>query len=321
VEVDAAAGAVADANNVLWPIYRPLPPVRAVDGQGKEIAGLVSRPDGDAWESDLADVSRMASFQDVLDLTFSTPASIESGTLVLHGINTGIFEVVLERIASLVGDQPLELVRALDEDQDLARIMRNWIDEASVKVSVWDGSKWSPAGVIRPEASVASFARCVRLNLSGFGKDSLRVRLSSLADVWKIDAVQLDVTTAVPLEPVEVPLVSASGPGKRDVAEIIRSSDQRYLSVLPSEKIELTYQALSARPGKKMVYALNVQGYLHEWVPSVVHTVSEAPLDRVAGETRIAFLKELLGLKELLLPPIYAEWKARKEAHLARTGK
>ena len=312
VQVDQGADAAPDARHALWPLAKPLPPLRARDNTGRDVTGSISDRDNLFWESSFSDISPTSEFEDVIDLTLPNPSRQDSGTMVIRAINSDIFDVVLKKVADVVGDESLEFVRALETDPELIALMRRWRDDASIKVDLWNGHAWEPAGSILPEANVAPFSRAIRISSCGAAGDSVRIRLRSLADVWKIDAVQVDWTPARALDPVYVPLRTASGPGGRDVAPLISRDDESYVITFPTDKVDLCYQAVDPLPGKHVIYALEVRGYLHEWMPGDHPEDSRTMMAGETGSGRVSLLKSLLRLRNVILPPIYAEWNGTK---------
>jgi len=311
-QVERGAYAVSDADLSLWTIAKPLAPFRAIDKTGKDIAASVGARDNVFWESNFSDISPASEFEDVIELTFPKPSGQASGTLVVRAVNSDMFDVVLRNISEMVGEESLEFVRALETDRELIALMRRWRDEASIKVHVWNGHAWDLAGCIVPEANVVPFSKAVRIRSGGTTGDCVRIRLSCLADVWKVDAVQVDWTPAQSLQRVGVPLLTASGPGDRDVGALLSHDDESYVTTLPPDKIDLRFRAVDPLPGKQVVYVLEVRGYLHEWMPAAHPSGSRKGFAGAAGSGRISVLKSLLQLRNVILPPIYAEWMATK---------
>ena len=152
----------------------------------------------------------------------------------------------------------------------------------------------------------------IRFRTDNIKGDTVRIQLRCLADVWKLDAVNVDWTPVQPLKTREALLLSAVGPGERDVSAALCKADSQYVVVLPPEQIELTFQSVSPSPGKKITYALNAQGYLYEWFPEKKQEGPLAVAMLIPEAGKIAYLKTLLGFKSLFLPPIYSGWRQAK---------
>jgi hypothetical protein len=318
VETDTSATAIADVNNVIWPVYKAVPALAASDLSGRNILDKVRARDRLYWESDLSPNS--SDFEDVIELSFSKPSSVQEGSLIVHAINTNLSEVIFKNLFEFLGDQSLAFMYAVEHDPETIATMRHWIEESSLKAFVWNGESWERIGLIYPEANVASFSRLIRFRTDNIKGDTLRIQLRALTDVWKLDAVNVDWTPVQPLKTREAPLLSAAGPGKRDVSAALRKADSEYVVVLPPEQIELTFRSVPLSPGKKITYALNAQGYLYEWFPEKKQEGRVALAKLIPEGEKIAYLKTLLKVKSLFLPPIYSEWRQAKLADPGTTG-
>jgi hypothetical protein len=308
VETDLHCEVVGDVADNLWPVYSPLSPCMATDHSRRVITGAVATRDGKYWESDLANTDAPSTFEDTLTLSFTRTSVQSGGTLIVHAINSTLNDIVLRNLFTFLGDESLEFVRAVEHDQELIGILKDWIEDVSLKVFVWNGKEWNKMSTIHPEANSVPFARACRIGPGDFPGDTVKVRLTCLTGVWKIDAVQIDWTNVGQLNPLEVPMVSATGPGERDVSVALKSADNDYLVLLPPEKIELKFKALEGPKGKKMTYVCDVQGYLHEWIPPAAKESILIPASWMDGPTKIACLKSILRAKNAFLPPVYAEW-------------
>lgn len=318
VETDTHCEVVADARDNLWPVHSPEAPSMATDHSRRVITEAVARRDGKYWESDLANTLPPCTFEDTLTIAFHRTSAQNGGTLIVHAINTTLSEIGLRTLFTFLGDESLEFVRAVENDQELVGILKNWIEDVSLKVFVWNGKEWSKVSTIRPEANSVPFVRACRIGPENFPDDTVKIRLTCLTGVWRIDALQMDWTTVRKLAPLDVPLISAMGPGKKDVSPTLRSPDNEYLVLLPPETIDLKFKALNAPVGRKITYVLDVQGYLHEWIPPAAKESSIIPTAWMGGPAKIAYLKSILRLKNAFLPPVYAEW--RRSRHLTTTA-
>jgi hypothetical protein len=318
VETDSAATPIADANNVIWPVYHPMPAFAASDLSGRTILEKVRTRDQLYWESDLSSIT--SDFKDVVELSFSKPSSVHEGSLIVQAINTNLSQVVFKYLFDFLGDQSLAFMYAVEHDPEMIATMRNWIEESSLEAFIWNGESWVRIGTVHPEANVAPFSRMIRFRTDNIKGDTVRIQLRSLTDVWKLDAVNVDWTPVQPLKTREAPLLSAVGPGKRDVSAALRKADSQYVVVLPPEQIELTFRSVPPSPGKKVSYALNAQGYLYEWVPEKKQEGGVALAKLIPKAEKIAYLKTLLKVKSLFLPPIYSECRQAKLVNPCTTG-
>jgi len=317
-EVDTGAEVVVGPDNALLRIGHPDPPVSASDRSGNTILPAIRDVDGSFWESGEEGADAVKDFEDVIDVRFVRPAGKGAGTFLLTGINTEFSNVVYRNVCRFLGDQAQTFMQRLDGDSDLVGIIREWIDGSSMKVSVWTGTNWDNAGAILPEATNVPFTRAIPINIHQLSGDTVLVRIRCLKDVWKLDALRMDWTSACPLETSPVSMVSAVGSGDGDVLESLRRADTNYVVLLPLDKVNLTFKSVPSAKGKKIVYAIDVRGYLHEWVPEDNDRHGFAWTGFIPENQRMNCLKSLLHDKSIFLPSIYAEWGAVKKHYSVR---
>lgn len=95
--------------------------------------------------------------------------------------------------------------------------------------------------------------------------------------------------------------------------EALERVDERYAILLPGQEMNVKYRAKESQPSMKVTYALGVRGYLHEWLPGASPGGASIITASMTGEMKISYLKTLLRMKSVFLPPIYAEWKKSRE--------
>lgn len=307
-EADEDARVILDAHDIAWPVYHLQEPITASDGSGRSIQDLVKNNDGKYWESDIQDMNVLKDFEDVIEVTFSAPPHRNKCTLVLKAINTEISSVVFRQMFSFLGDETLAFVRAAEEDKEMVDVLKNWIDESSLKVELWQNGIWKPVGALKPEANAVPFERAIRIE-SGLKESQVRLRLRCQRDVWKIDAIQVDWTPVEPLKMNEAVLHAVIGPFGKDVQNEVRHSDLQYVALLPPQGIDIKAKCCEPVVGKKIIYGLKVRGYLYEWAQENSKLQTSTWGELVPHGMKVEFLKKLLLQKQIFLPPIYAEWK------------
>jgi hypothetical protein len=310
-EVPEHTSVAIDTENRLLALSQPVQPVDAWTEDGYSVRHALSHRDSVYWQSSLSSAHAGGSFREMIDLTFLPAWGARKGTLIVNAINTDIFSVVLSQVSGLFGNATLEFIRALENDPELIHRMRLWQEECALRVMVGNGDHWREAGRILPEANAVPFTRAVTLDFGDIG-DTVYIRLECLADVWKIDAIALDRTPPRIIPWSRVPgMISTTGSGQ-DVALQLASRDERRIVVLPSQTIDMVFPALPTRLNTARVYALEATGYLHEWMPSRKN--APGPLLLASSSDQITYLKLLLAHRNILLPAIYSEWRARAHA-------
>jgi hypothetical protein len=316
IELGSAPGAVLDGEGAAWPLVRPQAPLAASDQTGRSILEEVASSDGKMWECDPTTLTRESGYEDVLESTLSHPPGSTTASLVLTGINTSLSTSIFGQLLRAAGDQALALTQAIDTDPELIARLREYLADASLKVSLWNGAEWKEAGAFRPEANAVTFTRGLRISVPADAGETVRIRLRSMADVWKIDAIQADWTPASPLPMRRLDLLSAVDPGGKDLRPLLQSDDDRYAILFPPDRVELRYSS-GESAGTRLVYAVSGRGYLREWIPETRGESAAALASMVHPERRIDFIKELLKHRDLVLAPAYQDWIRRSNRESA----
>ena len=314
-----------DQENRAWPVTDPIPPSRASAADLRRDGGC---PRPDLSGAGVGAPAPGADYRDSLELTFPHPKGANSASLIVHAVNTELVYSAYDLVFRYLGDQSLLFLDQVENDPELIRTLKSWIGECSLAIEVRTGGRWASTGAIAPEASVVPFSRLVRIDATGMVDDSVRVRLSSLAEGWRIDAVEIDWTAAAPLSVRSLAMSSAVRNDGSSVLAPLRESDASYVTLFPGEAIEMAFdtssdnstdtsscRSLEASPAqarRRAAYALEVGGYLHEWppVPPDSQTGGGASfLPASFGPDRIALVNYLVRHRESFLPLVYEHWR------------
>jgi hypothetical protein len=207
----------------------------------------------------------------------------------------------------------MEFYRALEQDSQLQSEIRKWMRECGLRIEVAHGTAWEEAGTMLPEANVVPFSRAIRIsNLKSF-QSPLRVRLSSLTDVWCIDAVSIDFSPVQPLSMHSLKMISVKSSDKNNWENAIKSNDSLYALILPPNYIDIHFDSVPVLEMRKPIYILAIQGYLYEWFSKPKESADNFVATEMSSGDRVAMLKLLVQQKDLFLPPIYARWRRGTE--------
>lgn len=297
VEAGKASSVVLDIQNNAWPVYNEISPQDGWTASGKRIVSLVAQKDEVFWQSELDEVYLGAGFRDTLDLEFKLHQENTSATLIVDAINSDLINEVYAAAGVIIGEESLMFYHALENEPALQQYFKKWIEKSSLLVEVQHGEEWVRAGHILPEANEVSFRRALRLeDLKVDTSSGLRIRLSSMMDVWQIDAVTMDTTMVTPLEKqvLDQKSMKASN-GNPMMEEAIRSSDFLYALLMPPDHMEIIYEPGPAQEMQKPVYILSAQGYLYEWFPKVENTFAHETMNEI---DRVELL------------PLFSEWES-----------
>jgi hypothetical protein len=309
IELGSAPAAVLDGEGRAWPLSHPMAPITASDQSGSDILPQLASADGRMWECDPSSLTVGSGYEDVLEVGFARPPHDSMGSLVITGINTTLSSAVYSYLCRIVGDQTAVLAHAIETDPELIDELRAYTRDASLEARVWNGSEWELAGTFQPEANAVTFTRALRIRIPEGAGETVRVRLRSMADVWKIDAISADWGDSRPLAMTPVKMLSAVGPAGEDMRPAISTDDRNYAVLLPPDQVNLTFAAPSLPAGARVAYAVAGRGYLLEWDLPATDNGPATVVSLVPQEGRIEFLKEVLKHRELALQPVYEAWR------------
>lgn len=224
---------VLDVNNVLWPVNSVTPPISARDHSGNDVLNDIRAIDVKYWQSDLANTTPFSGFHDQLEMVFDLASNASEATLLVRAINTELFTEVSRSVGTLLGDETLRFYQALEHDAQLQSSIRGWVNESSLAVEVWDGRAWKEVGRIQPAATAVAFSRAIRIPGLQNHSGPLSLRLSSLTDSWRIDAVLLDCSSVQPLALCPLSMTTVSASDGRDWRRAISKPDSEYALAFP----------------------------------------------------------------------------------------
>lgn len=202
-------------------------------------------------------------------------------------------------------------MNCIETDTAVLRSLQGFLDESSLQVSFWNGSQWIGCGVIRPEADYTTFTKGIRITFPPELGDKVRVRLTALKDVWKIDSFSMDFTPYRKSTIKVLQATSAFKIRKGDFRETLNFADGKYCVLLPGENMELGFSGCEPGKGKKITYGVRTRGYLQPWFPGP-ESAFAFPVIQVKGDARIEFAKTILRERNYFFSQIYAEWDAKK---------
>lgn len=245
-------------------------PVTAIDRTGRDVVRLLAAADGDVYRTpdDVLAHADARDPNDGLDLTFARPAGVDSVALVFHMRNSLLNTVLFYDL--MLGDPGL---KSLDwVGQDLANIgsaaaLGHWyVQHLGMHVWVREGRDWREVGRVADTGPIAW--QDVALRIPILEGDSIRVRITYLADDWRIDQVRLAARVRVPASRSISPVTLSDEAGRPDTVALRRISarDDQYLVTSSGQHFFLTFDAGRVDPGTSRTFLLASQGYYTEWL-------------------------------------------------------
>jgi len=301
---------VFDSDSNIFPVTEIKPPLLAVDkGNGKDITSEISLRDQKFWESDLSGATQGNKFRDVIELEFESNNTEGEVSFFINAQNTFLANAVFENLGTFLEGDLLDFYHSVETDPEMIRIMKRHQKNTFLNVSIWNGKDWEIIGELFPEGNMAPFSKVVRFNIPQINGDKIKIRLSSLSDVWKIDQAGIDFTNVKSLPVSEIKDVRVTKNSK-SIEESVSISDDKYEFLLPGESIDISFNGLEEVEGYSRFYYAGVEGYLYEWISGTNETKFQTVSQ---GKNKISLLKSFLANDNPFLPIVYEKWKTTRK--------
>ncbi len=271
LEVTHAANQVAYPDSTGRPIVvgKTVAPVSAVDQDGRNILPEVASADGRVWSATsnrLANVG-LQNIHDSLDFEFSLPKNSGELALVLHLRNSMLNTVLLYDV--MLKEQGFAALDWMGHDLNhlgnRAELGLWYRENMGMTVSIWRDGDFRKVGRIGDQGPIAWSERAVVLDAPR--GDSLKVRLSFVADNWRIDQVQLAIDTQHgKVRTIPVATAKSLEEHRPDIPEYLAQSDESYLITRPGESVQLGFNVGESRQSR--TFFLASEGYYMEWMRS-----------------------------------------------------
>jgi hypothetical protein len=271
VAVEHAPGVhvVPDAEGQPLGTSVPAAPVQAVDRDGRLVLAEIVAEDDLAFASTESRIRAATTedSRDYLDLVFPRPDGDEA-VLVLN-LRNSLLNTVLyyDLMLGTTGVQAVNWWGGSLEGIGAAIDMARWYAETlGLTVQVPSGDSWQDVTRMSGTGPIAWKEIGVRVPMPQEGP--VRVRLSFLADDWRLDQVSL-AAPAEPLTAKRIPLhrvVTGIGEGDQDAATRLARPDDQYFVTYPGTSATLEFLTEGPEAGMTATYLLATQGYYIEWV-------------------------------------------------------
>jgi len=247
-----------------------LPAASVTDRDGASVAGFTGAVDGNAWQSTAERLQRVSgeNLNDYLDVEFEVPRSGADPALVLR-LRNSLLNTVLLYDVMLKGQG----YRALDwMGQDLDRLgpkfrLARWYRQhMGLHVYIHERGRYRRLATLPDSGPIAW--KEVAIPLGRVAGDRVRLRLSSVADNWRIDRIALAATWE-PGKARPVPVGSvrgADGALLPEVRDHLQRADDDYVITRPGEYMVLQFDAGDPRAGSRRTWFLAAEGYYIEWM-------------------------------------------------------
>jgi hypothetical protein len=271
LEVTHAENQVAFPDSTGHPIVvgTTVAPDSAVDQDGRNILPIIASADGQAWSATsnrLANVD-LENFHDSLDLEFSLPEDSGEVALVLHMRNSMLNTVLLYDV--MLKGQSFAALDWMSHDLDhlgnRAELGLWYRKNMGMTVSIWRDGEFHKVGRIGDQGPIAWSERAFGLDAPR--GDSIKVRLTFVADNWRIDQVALAIDTQRG-KVRTIPVASAKSlkEHRPDIPKYLAQPDETYLITRPGESVQLGFDVGESTQSR--TFFLASEGYYMEWMRS-----------------------------------------------------
>lgn len=271
IEITHAADQVAypDSNGQPILVGTTIEPVSAVDQYDRDIMSEVTAADDKAWSATsdrLANVTP-EDYHDSLDFEFNVPKNSGEIALVLKMRNSMLNTVLLYDV--ILKEQSFAALDWMAHDLNhlgnRAEIGLWYLENMGMTISVWRDGSYRKVGRISDQGPIAWSERV--LTLDAPEGDTVRVRLSFVADNWRIDQVALAID-AQRGNVRKIPVTSAktSAMVRPDIPRFLANADDYYLITRPGESVQIGFDVGESTQAR--TFFLASEGYYMEWMRS-----------------------------------------------------
>ncbi len=221
-----------------------------------------------ASDRDLVDSAVTGELEDALELAVARPSG-DSVAVVLRLRNSLLNTVFLYDVL-MAGRGPGALDwlgRDLDRIADATHTGAFFAGRMGMRIAVFEAGEWRAVGRIADAGPIAWKDIAVLVPVPAEG-DSLRVRLTFVADNWRIDraAVATEVRRVTPRRLAPLAL---SGPDARTdsvALAAVLAADGKYLQTSPGDRFTVAWDAGPIAADSARTFLLAAQGYYVEWM-------------------------------------------------------
>ena len=241
-----------------------------VDRSGRRIDTIVGAADGNAWSTSTELLRKVSAtdMEDFIDLEFDVPASGESLALVLKMRNSLLNTVLLYDV--MLDGQGFRALDWMGNDLDHLwpkyKLARWYREKMGMRIAIWDRGRYRDVTSVGDTGPIAWNELAIPLPATK--DDKVKVRLSFIADNWRIDQIAL-ATGARTAKARKIPVtevLSSSGGQLPDAQHNLREADETYLVTRPGEYVRLRFDVGNAAKEMDRTWFLAAEGYYIEWM-------------------------------------------------------
>jgi hypothetical protein len=247
-----------------------------IDSHGRNVSAELAATDGVLFEATgavRAASDSTARTDEFIDLTIPRPprrARRDSVAVLLH-LRSSLLSTTIfyDHMLARHGARSLDWVgRDLGRITTVAQVAKWYSDRFGLRVSVREDGEWKQ--IVRlMDFGPAAWRTVVAMVPDRGGDDSLHVRLTFVADEFRIDqvAVSRDIRAVEPRTLSIARVTNSAGQPRDDARDALRDADERRLLTSPGDRLYAEFDAGPAPgAGRTRTYLLAATGYYVEWV-------------------------------------------------------
>jgi hypothetical protein len=245
-------------------------PASVRDAAERDVRLTVAASDEVAFSTDSAFLDRAINggpVEEHLDITVPRAAAGDTFALVLR-VRASLLStsVLYHYMLGQPGASALDwLGRDLARITTLARLSGWYAENFGLHLSVLDGGRWKRV------ARMVNFGpaawRSIGVVVPSVGRDSVHLRLSFLADEYRVDHIAV-ARRARQLERRTIAIariIDANGKTRDDIAKVLRRADSRNLQTYPGDRFYAEFDVGRGGAGTR-TFMVGSEGYYTEWV-------------------------------------------------------
>lgn len=246
------------------------PVARAIDRAGNDVTNELAGDDSLVFRSDPRTIAGVdsADLDDWIDLTIPVPRGADSIALLFHLRNSLLNTVLLYDV--MLRPQGAGAVdfegRSLNTIADMVTLGRWYGSRMGLHISVRHGQSLEEAADV-PDAGPIAWRDVAAVVPAGTG-DTLHVRLSFLADEWRIGKIAAAAEFRRPVAQRFAPSAVVDASGTLDVGALrsVTEPDGHYLETTPGQQFTVRFETGSAPRDSLRTFLVATEGYYTEWI-------------------------------------------------------
>jgi hypothetical protein len=279
-------------------------PASARDRTGRDVRRLIASADETVFstvDSVLIAAAAGGPNEDFLELTAPRMPGRDSLAVLLRARSSLLStEVLYDYMLGRPGPRALDWMASdLSRITTVARLATWYTDHFGLRVSVWDGTRWQPVVRLMDFGPVAW--RRVAAMVPALGRDSVRIRLSFIADEFRIDqaTVSWEVRRTDP-RTVAVSRITVPDSGEvKGAAVALRGAGDRPVVTYPGQRFFADFDV--GRSASPRTFFVAASGYYTEWVrPKWIERRTTSEAFSPGGTTIQDVLRSWLANKDSL---------------------